>query len=121
MSEVFMRRLRAMDGKAKESFGEALNTVSKPLVVRSAFALPAQQRDGIQRALNETFSIEVHVRFETAPELVSGIELTSDGHKVAWSIADYLASLEMSIDELLKEHGNPASRSEAPKLKSKNQ
>ena len=43
------------------------------------------------------------LRFETAPDLVSGIELTANGQKVAWSIADYLASLEKGVGELLKE------------------
>ena len=71
--------------------------------MRSTFDLPAEQRAAIQKALNETFSAEIRVRFETAPDLVSGIELTTNGQKVAWSIADYLASLEKSVGELLKE------------------
>ena len=79
-----------MDGKAKESLGKALKTASEPALVRSAFDLPAAQREAIQKALNETFSADVHVRFETAPDLVSGIELITNGQKVAWSIADYL-------------------------------
>jgi uncharacterized membrane protein len=49
--------------------------------VRSAFDLPAEQRAAIQNALNETFSAEVHVKFETAPDLISGIELTANGQK----------------------------------------
>ena len=47
--------------------------------------------------------METQTRFETSPDLVSGIELTANGQKVAWSIADYLTSLEKGIDELLKE------------------
>jgi F-type H+-transporting ATPase subunit b len=112
MSEVFTRRLRTMDGKAKVSLGEAINTASEPAVVRSAFDLPAAQRAAIQKTLNETFSAEVHVRFETAPDLVSGIELTTNGQKIAWSIADYLASLEKGVDELLKEKDKPEAKGE---------
>jgi F-type H+-transporting ATPase subunit b len=103
MSEVFTRRLRTMDVKAKEDLGAALKTASEPALLRSAFELPAAPRAAIQNALNETFSAEIHVRFETAPELVSGIELTTNGQKIAWSIADYLASLEKGVGELLKE------------------
>jgi F-type H+-transporting ATPase subunit b len=80
--------------------------------VRSAFDLPAQQRAAIQNALNETFSAEIHIRFETAPELISGIELSTNGQKVAWSIADYLASMEKSVDELLKENDKPIAKAE---------
>jgi len=103
MADVFTRRLREMNGKAKEDLGGALKTAADPAIVRSTFDLPEQERVTIQNALNETFSADIHIRFETAPELISGIELTSNGQKVAWSIADYLASLEKGINELLKE------------------
>ncbi len=103
MGELFISRLRALDGKAKEGLGQALKTASGPVLVRSAFDLPAEQRTAIQKALNETFSAEVRVRFETAPDLVSGIDLSTNGQKIAWSIADYLTSLEKGVGELLKE------------------
>jgi F-type H+-transporting ATPase subunit b len=107
MCEVFTRRLREVDGDAKDKLGRALKTASAPGVVRSAFEMPAAQRVLVQSALNETFSADVDLRFETAPELVSGIELTANGHKVGWSIADYLASLEQGVVELLS---TPAAR-----------
>jgi F-type H+-transporting ATPase subunit b len=120
LGEVFTRRLREMDGQAKAGLAEALKTASDPAVVRSAFDLPAEQREAIQNALNETFSADpstplragIEVRFETAPDLISGIELTTNGQKVAWSIADYLASLEKGIDELLKEKDKPEAKAE---------
>ena len=118
ISEVFIGRLRAMDAKVKEALGEALKTGAEPAIVRSAFDLPAAQRVAIQKALNEIFSAEVHARFETAPDLVSGIELTTNGQKVAWSIADYLASLKTGVEEFLKERDKPEVKPEArPKPK----
>ncbi len=114
LGEVFTRRLRTMDGKAKQGLAEALQTASDPALVRSAFALPAEQRAAIQNALNETFSAEVLVRFEAAPDLVSGIELTTNGQKVAWSIGDYLASLEKGVDELLKERDKREAKAKTP-------
>jgi len=118
LGEVFTRRLREMDGKAKEGLGAALKTASDPAVVRSTFDLPAEQRAAIQNALNETFSAEIRVRFETAPDLISGIELLTNGQKVAWSIADYLASLEKGVDEVLKEKDKREAKAE-PKLETK--
>lgn len=112
MGEVFTRRLRSMDGKVKEGIAEALKTASEPALVRSAFDLPSEQRATIQNALNETFSAEVRVRFETAPDLVSGIELTANGQKLAWSIADYLASLERRVSELLNEKDRPEAKAD---------
>jgi F-type H+-transporting ATPase subunit b len=78
--------------------------------LRSAFDLPAEQQAAIQNALNEISSAEIHIRFETVPDLISGIELTTNGQKVAWSIADYLTSLEKGVDELLKEKDKPKAK-----------
>ena len=102
MTEVFTRRLRALDGPAKEAFAKTLKGSSEPALVRSAFDLPAEQRAAVQDALTETFSAAIQVKFETAPDLVSGIELSTNGQKLAWSIADYLAALEQGVAELLK-------------------
>jgi F-type H+-transporting ATPase subunit b len=101
MGEVFTRRLREMNGNAKECLDGALKAASDPAVIRSTFDLPTAQRQVIQNAINETFSADIHLRFETSPDLVSGIELTTNGQKMAWTIADYLAVLETSVGELL--------------------
>jgi F-type H+-transporting ATPase subunit b len=113
LSEVFRRRLRAMAAKDKAEFGNTLKAAPDPAVVRSAFDLPAEQRAAIQNALNETFSAEIRVRFETAPDLVSGIELTANGQKVGWSIAGYLASLEKDVEDLLKQKEEPERKPDA--------
>jgi F-type H+-transporting ATPase subunit b len=110
MGDVFDRRLRELDGQAKAVLGEALKKNSEPALVRSTFDLPAEQRAAIKNALNETFSAEIRVRFETTPDLVSGIELTTNGQKVGWSIKDYLTSLEKSVGELLSERDKPETK-----------
>ncbi|MBX0328854.1 F0F1 ATP synthase subunit delta [Oscillochloris sp. ZM17-4] len=103
MGEVFTRRLRALDGPAKAGLADALATATAPVTVRSAFDLPAGPRAAIQQALNETFAAEIPLHFATAPDLIGGIELAAGGHKVAWSIADYLTSLEADVGELLRQ------------------
>jgi len=112
MGEVFDRRLRELNGQAKTVLGEALKKNSEPALIRSTFDLPEAQRAAIQNALNETFSAEIHIRFETSPDLVSGIELSANGQKVGWTIADYLSSLEKGVGELLKEKDKPAPKPE---------
>jgi len=99
---VFTRRLGAMDGNAKETMGAALRRLKEPAVVQSAFDMPADQRATIQNALNETFSTEIRVRFEAAPDQICGIELTADGQKIGWSIAEYLTSLDRTVGALLQ-------------------
>jgi F-type H+-transporting ATPase subunit b len=102
MAEMFIRRLKAMDGKAKASLAEALKAASDPVVVRSAFDLPAEQHAAIQKAIDDSFSGEFRLRFETNARLIGGIELAANGQKVAWSISEYLTSLEDSIAQILK-------------------
>lgn len=115
LAAVFTRRLQEMDSQAKKGLAESLETASEPALVRSAFDLPAEQRAAIQNALNEIFSAEIHVRFVTEPALISGIELTTKGQKVSWSIADYLVSVEKGVEELLIEKDKPKATAE-PKV-----
>ena len=117
IGEVFIRRLRGMDGKARQVLGDALKSASAPGIVRSAFELPAEQRAAIQDAINKAFAADVLLRFETEPDLVSGIELISNGQKLGWSIADYLKSLERSIDEFLETPNKPDSAGLMPQAK----
>jgi F-type H+-transporting ATPase subunit b len=103
MSEMFRRRLRELDDEEKENLAKVLKTSSSPLLIRSAFLLTAEQQSELEKALKETISPEINVRFETAPELISGIELTAGGQKIAWSISEYLDSLETSVTEIMQE------------------
>lgn len=110
MSEVFTQRLRALTDQEKADLVAGPGAATAPALVRSAFALPAEQRAAIQQAVRETCASDQPVRFETATELICGIELTVNGRKVAWSSATYLTSLEQVVADLLGEadRGDPA-------------
>ena len=128
MVEVFAQRLRALAGEARDTLGAALKagsgygagSGSGPALVRSAFALTPAQRDALQQVLDDSFAAglaagvaePIALRFETAPELVSGIELSANGQKFAWSIANYLGGLEESVSALLQ--GRPRGEVDAP-------
>lgn len=101
MTEVFASRLQAMDDAARSRLSEALKNSAEPALIRSAFGLQPQQREVLQQALNSACLSGVRLQFETAPGLVSGIELRAGGQKIAWSIASYLSSLEQGVDELM--------------------
>jgi F-type H+-transporting ATPase subunit b len=117
---VFVQRLRGLNGAAKEQLAAALKASNDQTRVRSAFDLPAEQQAVIQKALNETFSADIKIQFEPVPDLISGIELSANGQKVAWSIADYLATLEKSASEFLHEDAkSEAEEGPKPKLNGK--
>lgn len=102
MVNVFIQRLHGLKDEEKKQLAYELGISSNPVLIRTALDLPQVQRNLVKKAIKETFGIEIQARFETAPDLVSGIELTANGQKVAWSIEDYLTSMEKSINELLK-------------------
>ena len=114
--DVFSRRLRELDRGMKEDLTTAISTSSSPVFVRSAFVLSSEQQAVIHNALKETFAVDPQVHFETSPEVISGIELTANGRKVAWSIEHYLVSLQKSVSELLKEASTPQLNSNADTL-----
>lgn len=107
MVDVFIRHLRELGSEEKGKLVSMLKSSPLPVLVRSAFDLTPAQRALIEGAAKETLAAEIQVSFEIAPDLVSGIELTMQGQKIAWSIADYLASLEKGVNELLKAQPKP--------------
>jgi F-type H+-transporting ATPase subunit b len=120
MGEVLVRRVRALSGAAKEQLATAYKTSNQTVSVHSAFDMPPAQRSAIESAVKETFAPNAHVQFETAPELVSGIEVSTHGQKIAWSIADYMSTLEKSAGELLHQDAKPDAKSKPdPKAEAK--
>lgn len=101
MSEVFAGQLREIAPETKLTIGEALRTSDVPSLIKSTFPLAERERAAIQTALNETFSAPVDLRFETSPDLISGIEFSVNGQKIAWSIEEYLSSLQKGVDDLI--------------------
>jgi F-type H+-transporting ATPase subunit b len=123
MVAQFARQLGTMDKDAREHLGKAIKATTGPLIIRSAFDLPDAQQASVKQALHEAFAVDGPVRFETAPDLVGGIELNTGGQKIAWSIAGYLAAMEQSVDALVtaeaaKTLDAPANGKPGPRAKS---
>jgi F-type H+-transporting ATPase subunit b len=110
MAEVFTHRLREMDAPAKATMGAAIKASNDPALIRSTFDQPADQKAAIQNAINETFAADVRIRYETTPDGICGIELSAGGQKIAWTIANYLNSLDGKIGELLNAQPTPEAK-----------
>ncbi len=104
MSEVFTQRLKELSEEDKVGLAKSLKVSPETVRVRSAFELLPAQRSEIQVALNEAFSEAIQIRFDTTPNVISGIELTANGWKLAWNIADFLTSLKQSVDQPIRAH-----------------
>lgn len=108
ISRVFIDRLRALSAEDKKLLGASIEAASGAAVVRSAFELPASRRTEIEQAIAEIRGAAVRVSFESESGLISGVELSAGGRKLAWSIADYLTGLQKSVGETLASPQSPA-------------
>lgn len=100
---VFLARLRELDENSKNIFLAAIATNKKPAQVRTTFALTPDMQKRLSTALNETFSTDLAIDFATSPEIVSGIELNINGQKLAWSISQYINSLEQHFRQIIEQ------------------
>lgn len=94
---IFIKRLKDLGKEEKKKFIAAFKSVSNPILVQSAFDLPEKQQADIINAVNELLDNKTQFQFKTDPEITSGIELSSNGYKLAWSISEYLISLQNNI------------------------
>jgi F-type H+-transporting ATPase subunit b len=114
MTEVFIDRLRRMSVEQRTVLSTVPRTVGRstlaesspsvPVLVRSAFELSPVRRATIEASVKAYLGADVMPRFETSPDLVTGIELTWGGRKIAWSVADYLTSLSKNVSTLLEQN-----------------
>jgi F-type H+-transporting ATPase subunit b len=93
VASAFAARLRAIPAPTKAAFGAALQAAHGGADVHSRFALADADKASLQNAVDETFAMSATLRFSTSPDSICGIELTSGGQRLAWSIDEYLIAL----------------------------
>lgn len=103
IGKAFTRRLEGLGDEAKTTMAAALAGSQGLALLRSAFALPAAQRAAIEEALKASFAAAVTLRYEVAPDLIGGVELSVGGQKLALSLAESLAALERGIEDVFSE------------------
>jgi F-type H+-transporting ATPase subunit b len=102
MLEVFVRRVASLnDAQRAQIIPPPGSAHSRAAVLRSAFELTPAQRADIAAALSRWPCEGATLQFETAPHLISGLELTVDGQKLAWNATAYLVTLDEKAQELL--------------------
>ncbi len=106
---IFINRLKESKNDEKKRLIKAFKAGSNlpagrqgSILVQTAFDLPSKQQTQIESTVNEILGTKTQFQFKTEPELINGIELTSNGYKLAWSISEYLSSIQKSIAETMK-------------------
>jgi F-type H+-transporting ATPase subunit b len=98
--DVFIRRIMELDERERLLISKSIESSGKVLVT-SAFQIKEEAQEKIFRAIKEHINGGGHVDYEVSPDVISGIELRTVGHKIAWSLDNYLASLETNVLEAM--------------------
>lgn len=99
---TFIRRLKDANEGEKRGFVEAFESNANTILIRSAFDLPPSQQNDISNAIDTILAAKATLQFKTVPGIISGIELTANGYKMAWSFSEYLHSLEENFSKMNK-------------------
>ncbi len=101
IAERFIERLKLLEPSEKERLPASLGNSSRA-VITSAFELSESSRRHIEEALKQNLGFAPEIQFLTAPELIAGIELSTNGRKIGWNIQEYLSSLEKKLEEVTR-------------------
>ncbi len=99
MVEAFTVKLKALAPKDKELMAKALEDSNRQAFVRTAADWPSKTRDALAAAIEASFGADLKLTFQTAPEILGGVEFSAGGQKVSWSLDGYLSDLEQSIEQ----------------------
>jgi F-type H+-transporting ATPase subunit b len=103
MVAVFVKRLCDMNSDQKSALQAVLQAT--PISVLSSNQLSPEQQGTIASTLKEILGNpdnpgkELPLQFDQSPDLIGGIELTANGFKIGWSVAEYLLTLEDALIE----------------------
>jgi F-type H+-transporting ATPase subunit b len=112
MVDAFLKHLAALSKADKQTVVSGMETYAAGTVVTSAFDLNSAQQKAIKAVLKEQLGTDIHtLTFKTVPDLVCGIELAVSGHKLAWSVGDYLSRLEKTVDTAMEKQAKPVKES----------
>jgi len=100
--EILMERIQTMDEEERGKFRASL-AEGGTITVQSAFDLPDVERKKLDDVIHRCIHGDTRVVFEKSDNVMTGYELKTDGHKIAWSIKDYLDSLEEKFYHALYE------------------
>ena len=100
---VFLKRLQELGEEKRQEIAEEISRAEKRVVIHSAFEISAEDREKVTQAVQKYIGDGIEVQYQILPDLILGIELKADGHKIAWSLDHFMESLEARIAEAIAE------------------
>jgi F-type H+-transporting ATPase subunit b len=106
--DEFLRRVQALDEEKSLQMRKAISGGGNLVTIQSAFSIPAPRQAQIEDVLKKQITNGFTVRYLREPDIVSGIEMRVNGHKIAWSLNEYLETLVESLTETLQREAHAA-------------
>jgi F-type H+-transporting ATPase subunit b len=110
---VFIERLKHLDEEERETFKQSVRKSEENVVINSAFEMPEETQQKLRDILRQEDIINgKEVKFSTSSDLICGVEMRSKNHQIAWSLADYLESLEEQLSKEFLNKREPEAEAE---------
>lgn len=104
MIDFLIERIHSLDPKEGETIRKALGDSGEGVMVLSAFPLTQEDRQRLAAAVRElTGTSEKVISYQERSDMISGVEFLACGHRISWSVGEYLNHLEDSFDQVLQE------------------
>jgi F-type H+-transporting ATPase subunit b len=100
---LFIRRVKSLADEEAVMIRDAVRQSATGVVIQSAFDISPDVRGELNQIMQGYGAAQDAVQYETMPEIVSGIEMRTDGYKLAWSLSDYMETLEDNFAHALQE------------------
>jgi len=104
--DEFLRRIQALDAEKSAQMRQAITGSGNRVTIQSAFGISAPRQKQIEEILKKQITNGFTIRYMSEPDIVSGIELRVNGHKIAWSLNEYLETLVESLTETLQKEAH---------------
>jgi len=108
--EVFLSELKDMPKEKRNDMAKAIRKEGNTATVRSGFEISTKLRRKITESVRESLAGKAEITYETVPDMIMGIELKTKGEKIAWSLENYLDSLEERAREALEREAQTEQR-----------
>ena len=101
--EHFLHRVERLEDGAQQAVIASLQEGYRVAVIQTTYTLADDLQQAITNTLQKRFRGDVDIRFEQSDDMLCGIALQTDAHKLAWNLRDYLISLEQALQQTLEE------------------
>jgi F-type H+-transporting ATPase subunit b len=110
----FVALLEGLDEESRQPLREAIDGSNGKVVIASADPLSDALRRQLDDALRRQFELDGQPTYETARELIAGVELRSHSQALGWNLRRYVEEFDEAMKQAIEEQAEAARGGEQP-------